>query len=563
MKTKRIFLYLLFFAAGLVASWLFTKSGKEQSHEHEQAIAQQYTCSMHPQIRQNGPGKCPLCGMDLIPVTTTSENTNPYIHQLTESDRVAAGVQTVKVKRAPASAEIHLTGKIAVNEERLSAITAKFPGRIEQLFISAEGQTVRAGDKLALIYSPELITAQQELLEAKKLVDVSPELYQAARNKLRLWKLNDRQIDAIEAANQVRELFEVYADVSGVIIRRLVSAGDYVNTGSALMEIAGLHNLWVVLDAFETDLPWIQKGSAIHFNTPALPGQSFTAIVKHINPVIDAITRTTQVRAEINNTAMLLKPEMLVNATMRVKLPGKSDVLVIPASAILWTGPRSVVYVRHSDTHPAYEIREITLGPKMNNLYIVESGLEEGEEVVAEGTFAVDASAQLTGRYSMMNRPAQGSGVSSKFREQLSGVLSAYYAVKNALVASDKDKAADGATAVLQAMKAVNHQPQNEEADKTWKEIKKKTETAARALEKAKTLDEQRKAFEELSDALIEAVEKFGISTGKAWKAYCPMAFDDAGAYWLSEFEEIKNPYFGASMLRCGLNKEVFRGQAH
>lgn len=559
MKTKSLLLNLLFLITGLIAGWLIFKPGGQQEHQHSTVTAQVYTCSMHPQIRQNEPGKCPICGMDLIPVSSASDESNPYIHQLSESDMVAAGIRTTKVRRASASAEISLTGKIQVNEEKLSVITAKFPGRIERLYINAEGQMVQSDDKLALIYSPELITAQRELLEAKKLTQVSPELYRAAREKLRLWKITDRQIDAIETANRVTELFEIYSDVSGVITRRLVNAGDYVSTGSGLMEVAGLSSVWLVLDAYETDLPWIQRGATLQFTTPALPGQTFTAVVKLINPVINEQTRTAQVRAVVSNDRMLLKPEMLVNATLHTKLPGKAEALVIPATAVLWTGPRSVVYVK-DDNSMTFEMREVTLGPKVNNLYIVESGLEEGEEVVSEGAFAVDASAQLTGSYSMMNQPAGNKNQTPlKFREQLSKVLSAYYAVKNALVESDKEKTAGEAVAVLQAVKAVNHKLPDEESEKTWEELKKKMEASATAIQQARTLEAQRQAFELLSNGLIEAVEKFGLRSGKAWKAYCPMAFDDKGAYWLSEFEEIKNPYFGASMLRCGLNKQVFR----
>lgn len=559
MKAKNIVFNLMFLIIGLIAGWLIFKPEASQPNLQTVAGKAQYTCSMHPQIRQNEPGKCPLCGMDLIPVSSVAEDGNPYIHQLNESDMVAAGIRTTKVRRTSASAEISLTGKIKFNEEKLSVITAKFPGRIERLYLNAEGQLVQSGDKLALIYSPELITIQRELLEAKKLTHASPELYQAAREKLRLLKVTERQIEAIETANRVTELFEIYSDVSGVITRRLVNAGDYVTTGTGLMEVAGLSSVWVVLDAYESDLPWIQSGAALQFTTSALPGQTFTAMVKLINPVINEQTRTAQIRAEVSNDRMLLKPEMLVNATLRTKLPGKANALVIPATSVLWTGPRSVVYVKVDDSM-AFEMREVTLGPKMNNLYIVESGLEEGEEVVSEGAFAVDASAQLTGSYSMMNRPAGNKNQAPlKFREQLSKVLTAYYAVKNALVESDKDKTSVEAAAVIQAIKAVNHRLSDEEKEKTWQDLKKEIETSAAAIQQARTLEAQRQAFELLSNALIEAVEKFGLGSGKAWKAYCPMAFDDKGAYWLSEFEEIKNPYFGASMLRCGVNKEVYR----
>lgn len=559
MKTKNFLTHIIVLIIGLTAGWFLFKSDEHQVSQSTHVTAQQYTCSMHPQIRQNEPGKCPLCGMELIPVSTASDEDNPYIHHLTETDVVAAGIRTTRVRRATATGEINLTGKVQINPGRISVITAKFPGRIEQLYAQAEGQTIQAGDRLALIYSPELITAQRELLEARKLLNSSPELYQAAREKLRLMKISDWQVDAIEAAGKPIETVELFADVSGVVTRRLVNAGDYVTTGSALIEVASLNTLWVILDAYETDLALLQRGTTLQFTTPALPDRKFTASVTQISPVINEQTRTAQVRAEVANAGMLLKPEMLVNATLKVNLSGRTNALVIPVSSVLWTGKRSVVYVKHEGSKPTFEMREVTLGPKVNNLYIVEEGLEEGEEVVQEGAFAIDASAQLSGNFSMMNRPDQSAPHTPlKFREQLSGILDAYFVVKNALVASDTEKAAEAAAELSKAIQRADYTFAENEKQHRWSNLKNTASSFAGKIRSSAKLDDQRKTFNALSDALIQVVELFGAGKGKIWKAYCPMAFDDAGAYWLSEFEEIKNPYFGASMLRCGINKATY-----
>ncbi|MCX7636962.1 MAG: efflux RND transporter periplasmic adaptor subunit [Cyclobacteriaceae bacterium] len=561
MKTKNFLTHIIVLIIGLTAGWFLFKSDEHPVSQPAGVVAQEFTCSMHPQIRQNGPGKCPLCGMELIPISAASDEDNPYLHHLTETDVVAAGIRTTKVRRASESGEISLTGKVQINPGRITAITAKFPGRIERLFIQAEGQTVQAGDRLALIYSPDLITAQRELLEARKLLSNAPELYQAAREKLRLWRISDRQIDAIEASGKPIETVELFADVSGVLTRRPVNAGDYVTTGSTLIEVTSLNTLWVVLDAYETDLPLLQRGTTLSFTTPALPDRKFTASVTQISPVINEQTRTAQVRAEVNNDGMLLKPEMLVNATVRINLSGRTNALVIPASSVLWTGKRSVVYVKHDVSKPTFEMREVTLGNKVNNLYIVENGLEEGEEVVQDGAFAIDASAQLSGNFSMMNRPEQSAPHTSlKFREQFSGILNAYFSVKNALVASDTKKAAEAAVELSKAIQRADYTFAEKEKQHQWSNLKNNAFSFAGRIRSSEKLDEQRKTFNALSDALIEAVEQFGAGKGKIWKAYCPMAFDDAGAYWLSEFEEIKNPYFGASMLRCGVNKATFIG---
>lgn len=561
MKHKSIIINIAILITGLLLGWLIFGGESASTHDHTSEAATEYTCSMHPQIRQQGPGKCPLCGMDLIPVSSAGgSSSNPFVHEMTPEAIALANIQTTKVKSVSATNELTLTGKVKVNEQQISVVTAKFPGRIEKLFVNFEGQEVRKGEKLATVYSPELVTAQRELLEAKKMSGISPQLYEAAKEKLRLWRISDKQIEQIESSGNVTTTLDVHTDASGVVTKRQVALGDYISTGSIMMEIANLSSVWVVLDAYESDLSWIKTGSIITFTVPSIPGRDFTATIQYIIPVVNPETRSVDVRAVVPNTGNFLKPEMLVNATLQTKMDTKATGLAIPATAVLWTGKRSVVYVKQQGSTPAFERREITLGARMKDMYLIENGLDEGEEVVSNGVFAVDASAQLSGNYSMMSAPETKSlEVPETFREQLTAVADTYFGVKNALVESNPLRAATAAKEVLKTLKAVDMKLLEGQAHDEWMAILKPMEQGATGISTKTDVEAQRKDFELLSDHLIEAVELFGLTSEKAYRVYCPMAFDDKGAYWLSEFEDIKNPYFGASMLRCGENREVFR----
>lgn len=562
MKTKSIILYALTAAAGLFLGWLIFSGGSSATEDHLQNEAQavEHTCSMHPQVRQNGPGKCPICGMDLIPVVKSGSDGNLFVHEMTPEAIAIANIQTTKVKSVSASNELSLTGKVKINEQQLSVVTAKFPGRIEKLFVNFEGQEVKRGERLATIYSPELVTAQRELLEAKNLKDISPQLLEAAKEKLRLWKISDKQIEKIVQTNEVVTTLDVYSDVSGFVTKRQVSVGDYVSTGSVMVEIVNLSNVWVVLDAYESDLAWIKTGSAINFSVPSMPSQNFKATIQYINPTLNPDTRSIDVRAVVPNPGNLLKPEMLVNATLTSSLNSKEKGVAVPATAVLWTGKRSIVYVKQKSEMPAFERREITLGARMGDLYIVQKGLEEGEEVVSNGVFSVDASAQLSGNYSMMSAPENKSvEVPDAFRVQLTQLTEKYYAVKNALVASDAQKTAAAAKNVVVALKAVDMTLLEPEAHDQWMMLLNPIKQSATGIGNKTDVEAQRKDFQTLSDHLIEAVELFGLNRDKTYQAYCPMAFDNEGAFWLSEIEDIKNPYFGDAMLTCGENKAVYK----
>ncbi len=416
MKTNKIFSnkYLsggLLIASGLLLGWIFFHNSAPEKtgttaevQDHAAEGHDVWTCSMHPQIRKDEPGDCPICGMDLIPLQQSNTVIDDQAIEMSESAMKLAEVQTSVVTLGNVSKEVRLFGKIQVDERLVRTQTAHIPGRVEQLLVNVTGENVKKGQLIAKVYSPELLNAQKELREASTMAGTYPAILDAAREKLRLWKLSDEQIEEIEKSATAKTVFDVFATTSGIVTNRKVNPGDYVSTGDVLFEMADLSRVWALFDAYESDLSWISLGQNVEFTAQAIPGKTFSGKVTFIDPLVDASSRITKVRVEVPNSGLQFKPEMFVNGIVQSRKAGSGDQLIIPQSAVLWTGTRSVVYVKlPGDGNPAFKMREITLGSSMKDTYVVADGLEEGEEIVTNGTFSVDAAAQLAGKTSMMN----------------------------------------------------------------------------------------------------------------------------------------------------------------
>jgi Cu(I)/Ag(I) efflux system membrane fusion protein len=401
--------YSLLLIGGVFIGWLLfhhsRKSDKQAGQLTETTKSTIWTCAMHPQIRMTEPGKCPICGMDLIPLAqsgTTSVDPDA-IHMSKDAAQLANVLTTVVTKKKPVK-EVRLYGKVQADERLFQSQTAHVPGRIERLNINFTGETVVKGQVLAEIYSPELITAQQELLETVKTKQLQPELYEASKEKLRQWKLTDKQIAKIESSGVIQNNFEVLSNTSGTVTARRVNNGDHVSVGTILFDIADLSKVWIMFDAYESDLQFLHTGEKLSFTLQALPGIDFTGNIAFIDPVIDPVTRVAKVRIETGNQSGKLKPEMFATGIVSSTLAEYYGNVVIPKSAVLWTGKRSVVYVKQTGSEePVFKIREVELGPMLGESYVIMNGLSEGEEVVTSGTFSVDAAAQLEGKPSMMN----------------------------------------------------------------------------------------------------------------------------------------------------------------
>ena len=412
---KKNILYIgLAVIGGLLAGYLIfgnnsnESSSEEHDHSKEMTENQMWTCSMDPQVMQPEPGSCPICGMDLIPAEAETNGLAINEFKLTKDAMALANIRTTKVGLVASGDNVlKLSGKIKENEKAMETQASYFAGRIEKLFVNFEGEQVRSGQQLATIYSPELVSAQQELITAASLKESQPDLYRAVRNKLKLWKLSEEQIQQIENSGQVRENFPVYANVSGTVTEIMVKAGDYVEQGSPLFKIANLNTVWAVFDAYENQVSLLKEGQKIDIVAKAYPDTKFDAKISFIDPVLNSATRTIEVRAVLQNSRGQLKPGMFVSGVIGLRSKMKNEMLVIPESAVLWTGERSVVYIKTDPENPTFTMREITLGDLINDGYVVLSGLEKGEEIVTNGTFTVDAAAQLKGKKSMMNEKAE------------------------------------------------------------------------------------------------------------------------------------------------------------
>ena len=556
MKKTTIYIGLL--AIGLFLGWLiFGGNSKEATaHDHSIAESQIYTCSMHPQIMQPEPGDCPICGMALIPAEAGADGLAPNQFRMSDKAVALANIGTTVVGNpSKEEAGIVLSGKIEANEKNTLVQAAYFGGRIESLKLNTTGEQVRKGQLLATIYSPELVAAQQELLTAADLKEKQPGLYKAVRNKLKLWKLSDKQISDIETRGSVQEFFPVYANLSGTVTEKLIDEGDYVKQGQPLYRIANLSSVWAILDAYENQLSGLKEGQSLTITANAYPGKSFESEIEFIDPLLNSTNRTAGVRAELKNTEGLLKPGMFIKALVTVGAIGEGSKLLIPQSAVMWTGTRSVVYVQPEASEPLFELREIELGGEMNDQYEVLAGLKEGERVVTQGTFTIDAAAQLQGKPSMMNREEKQDEhmkeplvLPGTFQQNLWPLLSAYLTMNESFVNTNAGGVQKEARKLLRSYEDLDVSALGPAEKKMIKQAGQMITEIANSDE----IETQRAHLVILSDVFIAFAKHMNELPEKLYVQNCPMANQNKGANWLSSSAEVLNPYYGDMMLNCG-----------
>lgn len=717
-RPVRMLVFVLMLAAAVAVGYVLGGGNSVPSpdrHDHEGAMeAKQetsvWTCSMHPQIRLPQPGKCPICFMDLIPAqkdSRTSEADTVSLRQitLTPEARKLAEVEVEPVARRSVAVETRMVGKVDYDETRLGYITTWMAGRIDKLHIDYTGSKVNKGQPMALIYSPELLTAQAELIQAVKtsrdlakkglerVRDAAEQTEQAAREKLRLLGFTDRQIEEVVQRGEPSDRITLHAPMGGVVIKKDVFEGMYVQTGTRLYTIADLSRVWVVVEAYESDLPRVKLGQLVEFRTDAHPGEVFKGVVVYVNPIVNEKTRTVSVRLDVPNPGGNLKPGMFVRAVKRTSSERAGEELVIPVSAPLLTGKRAIVYVRVPDKEGVYEGREIVLGSRAGDYYIVKSGLLEGELVVTKGNFKVDSAVQLMAKPSMMNpegvqavtghhlgagTAAHGGSserpVPAAFAFQVSRIAEAYATLESTVQQSTLQESREAYRAFGRVLHTVDPSSLKDRSALVWKEaamllrndsmLGGEADTEEEALRLFRTLSDHyrivhnhfridrilqdqsvsasvpavfkknlgvllqhylalqealahdnfadavkageafsstlksldptvltgaardawgqaltrllegaervtaprsietvRDGFEALSVGMAEAVERLGVDVkGPVYELYCSMAFNDKGAIWLQQDEDVRNPYFGSRMFKCGEVKRQLRG---
>lgn len=606
--------------------------------------AEVWTCSMHPQIRQPQPGKCPLCGMDLIPAASGEGDEATSLRELSISReaRELLNIETAPVERRYVTATIRMVGKVDYDETRLGYITARVPGRLDRLYVDYTGIEVQTGDHMAYIYSPELYTAQAELIRARQAARdrrttstaMSAErMLDSSREKLRLWGLGEDQIRQIEQQEKPTDHLTLHAPMAGIVIEKSLQEGAYVDTGTRIYTIADLNQVWVQLDAYESDLVWLRYGQQVEFSTEAYPGDVFLGRISFIDPVLNPRTRTVKVRVDVPNPHGKLKPEMFVNGRVqaqvatggRVMAPelagkwicrmhpgivkeraGECDIcgmplvrteslgyvsadaeeaepLVVPASAVLQTGTRAIVYVERGDAdRPTYEGREIVLGPRAGDAFLVRSGLSEGERVVVNGNFKLDSALQLAAKPSMMNPEGSGTGgghdhggaataspavsgaagadvhqhhLPLAVGGQLARVLAATRTLVETRESGDREAIRAAFRSFEEALDAVDGEPLEGQAALLWKEMAMRLRNDAVEGRWAASDPRLRQAIDRLTANVDQLRERFGLTEesgallaggpfaapaefrtqlGRLWKSYLEaqqaLAGDDAEA---------------------------------
>jgi Cu(I)/Ag(I) efflux system membrane fusion protein len=450
------------------------------------------------------------------------------------------------------------------------------------------------------LYSPDLLTAQEELLQAIVTKDelqnsnipimreTASKTVQAAKDKLRLWGLTEKQIAEIEIRGKTIDHVTIHTPISGVVIHKNGLEGMYVEKGTPIYTIADLSQVWVKLDAYESDLIWIRKGQQVEFETAAYPGETFTGKVVFVDPFLDPKTRTAKVRVNVPNPYGKLRPEIFVRAEVHSVIKRERDVikgvksnqppLIIPATAPLFTGKRAIVYVQVPDKTGTYEGREVLLGPRAGDFYIVREGLSEGEQVVVNGNFKIDSAIQILAKPSMMSpeggvppsghdhgtQPKKSTtegkeeklesfGTPALFKPQLDGVFSAYFMMHQALSQDDLTGAQESAQRLLTALDAVDMKLLEDPAHMAWMGYYKTLKKRTQEIMDTDTIELARSAFSTLSDALYKAARQFGTSgTQPVLRFYCSMAANGKGAYWLQNKTGVENPYYGSAMFACG-----------
>jgi membrane fusion protein, copper/silver efflux system len=409
--TKNIIITLLAIAVvGLLAWKMIGRTAASTGHAiaesatHPETEGDYYTCPMHPSVRSDKPGACPVCGMALVKksgvATATSEKVlADNAVALSPAQRVLANITTATVERKTIKKEITAVGVVDFAEPNYLHISTRFPGRLERLYLTYTGQMVKKGDPVADVYSPEAISAQQEFLltlEAAGDGGDSPsrdvaDLQEKAKQKLVRWGFTDEQIAELKKSREVQRLITIVSPVSGTVLKKNVDPQHYAAMGEDIYDIADLSTVWIYLDVYEKDIRHLKLGQSVTITTESSPGESFAGRVTFIDPVLNADTRTIRVRTEFANRAGKLKPNMYVRASITVQ---STQGLVVPSSAILSTGKRNLVWMEVNEN--VFKPRDVKVGLRTETYTEILDGVDVGDDVAETGGFLIDSESALS-----------------------------------------------------------------------------------------------------------------------------------------------------------------------
>jgi RND family efflux transporter MFP subunit len=375
---------------------------------------------MHPSVRSLDPkAKCPICGMSLVAVKKNPTETASHEHHEpgtnntdhTPSDftvpierQQLIGVTYTNVETRPIKIEIRTPGIVAYDKQRHWDYVSRVDGYVQKLHVFSRGDAVEKDQPLLTIYSPDLLVAQGEYVNAlqsrdqarqsgsSNLVQSAERMLQSARQRLTLWNISDKELNELEKTREPKNTLTLYSPFKGVVQDIPVDQGRHVNIGDHLVDVADLSAVWVWADFYQDELPLLKKGEHVSITTSSVPGATFTGKIDLVDPFLNDAKRTTRARISVENPEFKLRPEMYVDATLE---SSQGVGLAIPSNAVLPTGTRNIVFVNKGEGK--LEPRFIELGRTFGNFVAVKSGLHEGEQIVASANFLIDAEAKVQG----------------------------------------------------------------------------------------------------------------------------------------------------------------------
>jgi len=418
-KKIAIPLVVISIASAVGGGW-YAWQHKGHDHTTEGKAAQGkllYTCSMHPFITKDKPGSCPICGMELIkkidnapadgaPQTPEQKQQAEMLGHVSMSanQRIMANVATIEAKIGDLNKEINAVGIVQFDQSRQAKVTAWIAGRIDKLNVDTVGAYVSKNRPVAEVYSPDLLATQQEYLLAIKsreqlkgspIPSISQNgegLVASAKQRLMLYGVKESQIAELEKAGKPNIRLPIYTPLSGTVIEKMVQQGQYVNAGDVLFNIADLSRVWVEIDVFENEVPYVRVGQRVEIRSAVEHGALFNGRISFVYPFHDPKTHTVKARVEMPNSGHMLRPDMFVNAIIRVPL---ARGLIVPVSAVVDTGKRQVVWV---ETSPGmFEPREVRAGERIDDKVQILSGIKAGDKVAISGAYLIDSESQLKG----------------------------------------------------------------------------------------------------------------------------------------------------------------------
>ena len=430
----RIIILLLAVTLLFVAGCSENKNSEIEEQTLHKHSGDYYTCPMHPTIVQDELGDCPICGMDLVKKENTSnvteerkikywvapmdptfisekpgkspmgmelvpvyeDDNKSFSSNVITIDPVVVqnmGIRIDHAAKRDITRNIRTVGKVQLADDRSYSINLKYSGWIEKIFVDEIGQEISKGDPLFEIYSPELISSQEEYLQAVKTFGIGSELAKSSARRLQLWDTSSSHLRNLIAEDNAQKIPVIYTPHSGFVLHKTIQQGSFVQAGKDLYHIGNLDEIWIVADVYEFDIPFLKEKSAVEIELTNHPGQKWEGKIDYVYPTLNEKTRTQKIRIKLTNSEYKLKPGMF--ATLNIKSAVWNNILTIPTEAIIHSGIKEIVFL--SLGNGKFSAREITSGviDDIDNFTQVVSGLQEGDIVVVSGQFLLDSESQL------------------------------------------------------------------------------------------------------------------------------------------------------------------------